>query len=276
MSFSVTLLGTGSPLPDAKRAGPSLLVKAGRLNLVADVGRGAMMRLTAAGVPAPAVTALLLTHLHSDHTQDLSDMITTRWVLSMAENPLHLIGPPGTDDLVKRNLEMMSTDIGFRLAHHEDLVSSPTCKVEETSGGVIFEGDGLLITAAEVDHAPVKGALGFRFDFEGRALVISGDTRPCDGLDQLCADADVYVQNVIRRSLIENSPLQRVRDIVSYHSSPVDTGETALRAGVGKVVLTHMVPPPVPGCEKDWIDEVRSAGFEGDVIVGEDLIEVEV
>lgn len=234
------------------------------------------MRLASAGIPAPAVSALMLTHLHSDHTQDISDLLTTRWVLPVDAQPLEILGPSGTAELLEQTIETMTTDIAYRMAHHDDLIEPPTFNVTEVGPGVILERDGLVVRSALVDHAPVDPALGFRFEYEGKVLAISGDTRPCAGLSELAAGADVYVQNVVRRSLIEHSPIQRFRDVLDYHSNLEETGVTASRAGVSRVVLSHIVPPPDDSADTGIVAEVRSSGFEGEVIVGSDLLEIAI
>ena len=121
--IEVTLLGTGSPIPDADRAGPSTLVRAGGQTFLIDCGRGVQQRMTAVGVGANGLTALLLTHLHSDHIADLGDVIITRWVTTFDPNPvpLQIIGPPGTAEVVDATLKAFGFDIGYRIAHHADL-----------------------------------------------------------------------------------------------------------------------------------------------------------
>ena len=134
--IEVTLLGTGSPIPDANRAGPSTLVRAGGQTFLVDCGRGVQQRLTAAGASANGLTALLLTHLHSDHIADLGDVIITRWVTTFTPDapPLPIIGPPGTAEVVDATLKAFGFDIGYRIAHHADLTSPPP------SGGARVHG----------------------------------------------------------------------------------------------------------------------------------------
>ena len=125
--IEVTLLGTGSPIPDARRAGPATLVRAGSQTFLVDCGRGVQQRMTAAGVAANGLTALLLTHLHSDHIADLGDLIITRWVTTFTPepNPLRIVGPPGTAEVVDATLKAFGFDIGYRIAHHADLNAPP-------------------------------------------------------------------------------------------------------------------------------------------------------
>lgn len=276
---AVTLLGTGSPLPDPLRAGPATLVQAGGTALLVDCGRGVLMRLAAAGLFPGMLSALLLTHLHSDHQTDLNDVITTRWAMSPVPAPLRIIGPVGTKRLVERTLAMLEDDIGYRIAHHDDLTGPPEClvteiAVDDVESVVVWDEGGVRVLADATWHRPVDPTIGFRIEHEGRAVVLAGDTIPCAGLDRLCRGADVYVQTVIRPAAIKMIPSARLQDVLDYHSSVEMAGDTAQRNGVGTLVLTHMVPPVPPGGGQVWIDEA-SAVFSGRVVLGEDLLRVE-
>jgi ribonuclease Z len=231
------------------------------------------MRAAAVFTGAASIETLFLTHLHSDHTTDLNDIVTMRWAMSPIPNPLRIVGPVGTQGFVDRTVAMLSTDIGYRLAHHEDLQWEPEIIVTEVPADgdtVVFEDDELTITAAPTDHAPVHPTLGFRVDAGGASVVIGGDGVPCDGLDRLCKDATVYVQTVIRPSLVQAIPSPRLQDIIDYHSSNAQAGATAARAGVGTLVLTHPVPAPQPGTEQEWIDEA-AVEFGGAIHLADDL-----
>jgi ribonuclease Z len=275
VTVQVVTLGTGSPLPDPDRAGPATLVRAGGRDFLFDCGRGVLMRAAAAWSGPAAFATVFLTHLHSDHTTDLNDIITMRWVSSPGPNPLPVVGPPGTQALVNRTLAMLSDDIGYRTAHHADLNWGPTCSVTEVTDGVAYDDGTVRIVAAPTDHAPVHPTVGYRIEAEGKAVVIAGDTVPCDGLSRLCEGADVYVQTVVRRSLVEAVPFPRLQDILDYHSSIEDAAATASRAGVGTLVLTHLVPAPAAGSEAEWEAEAR-AGFDGTVVVAHDLWQLDL
>jgi ribonuclease Z len=272
--MQVTLLGTGSPLPDPHRAGPATLVQAGGHNLLFDAGRGVLMRLAAAGLIPGLLDLVLLTHLHSDHTTDFNDVVTMRWAMSPVPSPLPVTGPPGTDAYTQRVLSMLTDDIRYRLAHHADLDWDPECSVTEVTDGVVLERDGLRILAAPTDHRPVTPTVGYRVEHEGHAVVIAGDTVPCAGLDRLCAGADVYVQTVVRPDLVRNIPVARLQDILDYHSSCEDAGRTAAQAGVRTLVLTHPVPTPAPGSEEEWV-ALAAAHFDGEIILASDLTRVD-
>jgi ribonuclease Z len=270
----ITILGSGSPLPDAARAGPSGLISASGQHLLIDCGRGVLMRLAGAGVQPAQLRAVLLTHLHSDHTTDFNDVLTTWWVMPMtAGRPLPVIGPPGTADFVERTIAAMHHDIRYRLDHHDDLNEPPVCAVTEVDDGSTLELDGIRVLVRRVDHGVVRPAVGYRCEEagSGASVVWSGDTLPCAGLDALCAGAGIYVQTVVRRSMVEAVPVQRFLDILDYHSDVEDAGRTAARGGVRTLVLNHMVPAPVPGTEHEWIAEA-AAHFGGEIVVAEDLL----
>lgn len=272
--MKVTLLGTGSPIPDANRAGPATLVQAGPLNLLFDCGRGVLMRLAAAGLLPPLLHHVVLTHLHSDHTTDFNDLVTTRWAMSPIDNPLPVIGPPGTQAYVARVLEMLRDDIGYRLAHHADLNWEPGVAVTEALDGEVFADEGVRLIAAPSDHRPVAPTTAYRIEHDRSAVVIAGDTIPCPGLDRLCAGADVYVQTVIRPDLVRAIPSPRLQDIHDYHSTIEQAAQTAARAGVRTLVLTHPVPAPFPGTEPEWVAEAEPH-FDGEIILAADLTVVE-
>jgi ribonuclease Z len=268
--MQVIILGSGSPLPDPERAGPSTLVRTSAGDLLFDCGRGVLMRAAAAGSGAAALRALFLTHLHSDHITDLNDIFTMRWAMSFAPNPLPVFGPGGSSALLHHIEEMLEPDIGYRLAHHDDLQWRPTADVTEVDRGVVFDHDGVQVIAGPTDHAPVRPTLGFRINDGGRSVVIAGDTVPCAGLDELCEGADVLVHTVVRRDLIEQFGHPRLLDVLDYHSSVPDAAQTAARHGVRTLVLTHLVPSPAPGTEQQWLDQA-AAHFDGEVVLASDL-----
>jgi ribonuclease Z len=273
MTVEITLLGTGSPLPSPDRAGPATLVRAGGATLLVDCGRGVVMRLAAAGVLPVGLTAVLLTHLHSDHITDLNDVVTTQWVMAPGPAPLTVVGPPGTRQVVDGLLAMLGPDQQYRLDHHDDLDDGPVVDVTEVAPGAVLELGGATVTVHETDHRPVAPTVGFRVEHGGATAALAGDTVPCAGLDALCAGADLYVQTVIREDLVRAIPSPRLQDILDYHSTVEQAAQTAARAGVGTLVLTHYVPPLIPGDEEAW-RALAAAHFAGPVVVGDDLTTV--
>jgi ribonuclease Z len=233
------------------------------------------MRAAAVASGAGAFRALFLTHLHSDHVTDLNDIFTMRWAMSFSPNPLPVYGPPGTAALLQATEEMLEPDIGYRLAHHDDLDWRPSAVVTEVGSGTILEEGSVRVTVAPTDHSPVRPTVGYRVEDGGRSVVIAGDTVPCQGLDELCADADVLVHTVVRRDLIEQIGLPRLTDVLDYHSSVPDAASTAERNGVRSLLLTHLVPPPASGTEQEWLDQAAT-NFTGEVLLASDLLTTEV
>ena len=244
--IEVTLLGTGSPIPDPDRAGPSTLVRTGDQTFLVDCGRGVQQRLAAVGSGANRLSALLLTHLHSDHIADLGDVIITRWVSSFTPDapPLPSIGPPGTAEVVDATLKAFGFDIGYRIAHHADLTSPPSVEVHECTDGVAWDHGNVVIRVAPTDHRPVAPTIGFRVEHVGAAGVLAGDTVPCASLDALANGAGALVHTVIRKDLVDQMPMQRIRAIG-------------------------------PGQEEDW-RALAAAEFDRQIELGDDLHRVEV
>ena len=273
--IEIILTGTGSPMVDPNRAGPSTLVIAGGQTFLIDCGRGVLMRAAAVGVGAANLTAVLLTHLHSDHITDLSDVITTRWINSFGPAPLPIIGPPGTRAVVEATLAALAPDISYRIGHHADITAPPEVTVHEDAAGQVWDNGGVVITAAPTDHRPVEPTIAFRIEFGGASVVLAGDTVPCDSLDELARGANALVHTVIRKDLVEQVPVQRLKDILDYHSSVEQAAATATRAGVDTLVLTHYVPPLAAGQEDQW-RALAAEEFSGRVELGDDLLRVSV
>ena len=280
--MKITLLGTGSPIPAPNRAGPCTLVQAGSQNLMVDCGRGALMRLMAAGVMPVMVDTLLITHLHSDHITDVNDLITTRWVMSPVNTPLNVYGPPGTRSVIDALLRMLELDQQYRHDHHTDLrANGPlTVNVTELGPDEAFSVGDVRVTTHATDHRPVKPTIGFRVEHDGKVVALAGDTVPCDGVDAMCANADVYVQTVIREDLVNFvagivPTGSRFKDILDYHSTVEQAAQTAARTGVRTLMLTHYVPPMQPGQEDEW-RALAAAHYSGNIVLGPDLTAFEV
>lgn len=273
--MDIILTGTGSPLPDPNRAGPSTLVKAGDTHILVDAGRGVVIRMAAAGSLPDLLAGVLITHLHSDHICALNDVITTHWIRTRENTTLQIYGPVGTARFVERQLHALEDDIGYRVEHHDPLVKGPQVEVTELEPGDVFSIGDVNITTAATMHAPVRPTIGFRLEHEGAAAALVGDTTPCDGVDQLAAGADVYVQTVLRRDIVELLPGEMAQDILEYHSGVVEAAQTAARVGAKRLALTHMVPAPTPDQYPEWIARAN-AHFDGEVVIGDDLTTITV
>ncbi|MEY4874150.1 MAG: hypothetical protein RJB41_852 [Actinomycetota bacterium] len=269
--MEVILLGTGSPMPDAKRGGPATLVKAGATQILVDAGRAVVMRLTGAGSLPIFLSGVLITHLHSDHLTDLNDVITTHYIMSQAETPLHIYGPPRTQEVVNGILASLAPDISYRLAHHPDtLWWQPKIIVTEVTPGMTFTVGEAQVSVGETNHAPVEPTVSYRIEHEGKSVVLGGDGIPCETLDAICKGADAYVQTVLRADLVSLVKNKRFLDILDYHSTVEQAAQTATRAGVKKLILTHYVPSIQPGQEEEW-RALAAAHFAGEIVLGDDL-----
>ena len=271
--MEIILTGTGSPLPDPYRAGPSTLVKAGDIHILVDAGRGVVMRMAAAGSLPDLLSGVLITHLHSDHICALNDVITTHWVRTREHTALHIYGPVGTARFVERQMHALEDDIGYRIDHHDPLTKGPQVEVHELQPGDAFTIGDVSITTAATAHAPVHPTIGFRLEHDGKAAALVGDTLPCEGVDELAADVDVYVQTVLRRDIVELLPGEMAQDILEYHSGVVEAAQTAARVGAKRLAMTHMVPTPRPDQYPEWVARAAEH-YDGEVIIGDDLTSI--
>jgi ribonuclease Z len=268
--MQVTLLGTGNPIPDPRRAGPATLVRTAAATVLVDCGRGVLMRLGAAGAFPPMLSAVFITHLHSDHLTDLNDVITMHWVMCPVPTTLRIYGPPRTREVVDSTLAALAPDVQYRIDHHADLTWTPQVEVVEVAAGDTFTVADAMVTVASTDHRPVEPTVAFRIDSAGQSVVLGGDGVPCDGLDTLCRDADVYVQTVVRDDLVRLVPSARFQDILDYHSTVQQAAQTAHRNGVGTLMLTHYVPSMAAGTEGEW-RALAAEHFAGHIVLGDDL-----
>jgi ribonuclease Z len=223
------------------------------------------------------LTGVLLTHLHSDHICDLNDIITSYWIMSPpdAETPLSIWGPPGTIKLVQHILEMLEADIHYRITHHDDLNAAPRLDVVEVAPGDVFTVGTLSVKVGETDHRPVHPSVAFRISDGVHDVVMAGDGIPCDSLDELLVGADAYVQTVLREDIVKMIPMARLQDILDYHSTVEQAAQTAQRAGIKHLILTHYVPAPPPGGEAEWA-AAATEHFSGNLVVGPDLTSIDL
>ncbi|MFA5851263.1 MAG: MBL fold metallo-hydrolase [Spirochaetales bacterium] len=260
----VGLCGTGSPMPDKNRAGPCIAVLAGKHFYIVDAGSGSTRNIRLMNFPIGKAEAILLTHFHSDHIADLGEMELQRWAGGSNSSPVEVIGPSGVETVVEGFNLAFKLDDGYRVAHHGPRTMPPQgaggiAKPFELSDApdasvVVLDADGVKITAFKVDHRPVAPAVGYRFDYKGRSIVISGDTVYSDSLIEHAKGADVLVCEALNASMVEAinenaaataSPSTKkiTHDIPSYHSTPEDAAKMANAAGVGQLVLYHIIPP---------------------------------
>ncbi|GAA0899258.1 MULTISPECIES: MBL fold metallo-hydrolase [Streptomyces violaceusniger group] len=283
MTTTVTLTGTGVPFPSAERAGPGVLVSHDDVHLQIDAGRSTLMRLTQAGISPHQLSALLLTHLHSDHVSDVADLAHTRWVQDHMHGtgPLPVVAVDGhAPGFVRRVLAANAYDVDIRVQHVQDgppEVIGHWFALPHTPAEVWRSPCGrVCVEAVRVRHEPVEQAVGYRITTPEGVVVVSGDTRVCEEVAALSAGADILVHEACRSSaLAEFVRGTRFETIFSYHADTVALGAMAKRLGVPHLVLTHLIPEPAsPGQAAEFEDEVRQGGYEGHVSVGHDLLSV--
>ena len=281
----MTLTGTGVPHAVPGRAGAGALVRYKDISLQFDAGRATVLRMIEAGLSPSDVTALFITHFHSDHVVDLPDVVLTRWVQQNLRKtgPLHVVVPEGSASrFVHRMMEPFDDDIHVRQAHTgaDDLrINIDSFAPTATASEVWRSADGsVFVEAVLVHHEPVEGAVAYRVTTPDGSVVISGDTRVCDEVFELARNSDVLVHEVCRtRALSAGAKGTPFENIFDYHSDSVTLGEFAERYGIKHLVLTHLIPSPKT--EKDeqrFIDDVRSGGYTGNLTVGSDLLTVPV
>jgi ribonuclease Z len=292
----VVLCGTASPLPHASRAKACAAVFAAGRFWVVDTGPGSWNRLGLLRVDGAKIGGVLLTHFHSDHIGDLGELNLNTWVAGRPE-ALHVYGPPGVERVTAGFNEAYALDSGYRVTHHgadfipperEAMVAEPIPGPAETGQpAVVFEEGGLKITAFAVKHDPVKPAYGYRFDYKGRSVVVSGDTAKSDSLIAAARGADVLLHEAQANHLVamigeaaaaHGRPrvAKIMHDIPSYHTSPVEAAETANEAGVKLLVLYHLTPPPRNGfMEQVFVRGVADAR-KGDWTLANDGLLVEL
>jgi ribonuclease Z len=274
--FRITLLGTGNPRPTIERFGPSVLVEAGRHKILIDAGRGATIRLSQLGISSGAIEAVLLTHLHSDHVVGLPDLWLSGWIFNR-RTPLALVGPQGVRSMATYLTRAFAFDIHARRDLDEHLPAdgirlSPR---EIREGTAYRTTEGLVISSFLVDHGPVRPALGYRVEFQGRAAVLSGDTRPSQNLVRHARGADVLIHEVVaveveRAQALVNDPVV-VERVIARHTTVAQAAEIFAAVRPRLAVYSHIVPSP--SGEADLVPETRER-YDGPLAVGHDLMQI--
>jgi len=267
------VLGSGTPVPDPERAGPAFAVTYGTRTFLFDAGAGVMRRVAAAGLAIDGMTAVFLTHLHSDHTLGLPDVIHTTWVMGRA-TPMPVIGPPGTSVMVGHLHAAWVEDIVVRTEGLErGRKGGYRVNVKETTGGVVYDSAGIRIRAIPVQHGSWNYAFAYRIDTPDRSIVLGGDTAPSRALEEAAFGVDLLVHEVYdsKRVAPENRPggeewPQYLRE---YHTSDEELGAIAARARPKQLILTHVLR--MGGTMEEVVAGVRRGGFTGRVVVATDL-----
>jgi len=288
----VALCGTGSPLPNPGRAGPCNVIIAGKQIYVIDIGEGGGRNINLMGLPLGRIAGVFLTHFHSDHIDGMGPLMLTRWTAGTNTAPVPVYGPTGVDRVIAGFNAAYAIDDTYRTGHHGAAIAPPRgaggialpFTLPEPGRGdtvVVLEKDGLKVTAIRVDHGPVKPAVGYRFDYKGRSVVISGDTAKSAALTTAAMGTDLLVHEALQPQLVKmmtaglqakgmNNLAQITRDILNYHTTPEQAAEVAQAAGAKELVLSHIVPSiPSKFFNPAFLGHA-AARYSGPIVVGED------
>jgi ribonuclease BN (tRNA processing enzyme) len=268
----VVLVGTGFPRPDPAASGPATAVVVGSRIFLFDAGPGIQRALASARLPINGVTALFVTHLHSDHTLGLPDLILDSWVMGR-HTPLPAYGPSGLGAMTSHVLAAWAEDLRVRTTGLERLKPvTPQVRVHEIRPGIVYDSGGVRVTAVAVPHGGLRHAFAYRLDAGGRSVVISGDTRPNPALERLSAGVDVLVHEVYAAETLKPEPRPGgdvwPRYMHDAHTSDVELGAIAARVRPGVLVLTHLIR--MGATDSTLLAGVRRGGFTGRVVVGRD------
>ncbi len=264
----LALCGAGGPLPAPKASGPCVAVVAGKRLFVVDVGTDSPRNLGRMSFQAGSVEAVFLTHFHSDHIDGLGELATIRWAGGDNTRPLPVHGPEGIERVVEGFNMAYDQDFFYRNEHHGDAVAPlsgagltavPFSKPAMGELATLIDEGGLKVEALAVDHSPVEPAVGYRFSYKGRSLLITGDTVALENIKRFSQGVDLLVHDALAPNVVKiinetakrlgNPIIEKITfDIPDYHASPVEAAKTARDAGVGHLLYYHIVPPLIiPG-----------------------------
>lgn len=282
-TLRITLLGTGAPAPRLDRFGPSILVEAGPARLLFDCGRGATQRLWQLKIPLGTVNTVFFTHLHSDHTVGFPDLWLTGWLPAAYGRravPVRLFGPAGTAAMMAALRQAYAWDLRVR-ADEGTPAAGATVAATDIAPGVVYEQDGIRVTAFEVKHGErLQPAFGYRIDYAGRAVVLSGDTGPSDNLVRVAQGADVVVHEVAaaRPELLARSAT--AREVLSFHTQPEAAGRVFSQVKPRLAVYAHIVllttDPAVPPPDAQELLPRTRTTYAGPLELGEDLMTIDI
>lgn len=277
------LLGTGDPISSPHRSKAANLILAGNKTFLIDCGTDTVKQMLKARVPIERIDGVFFTHQHADHNSGFIDLLITashfRQEKLHRTGPLPVYGPTNTKEIISQIIVANSWDINLRLQQGGHDAQSFDVEFIEKDEGVIYDADGLKVTAFLVDHGIVRPAIGYRFEYKGKNIVISGDTKPCANLVSNYQNADILLHEAYSKNWIKNVKKympafeDKIDLTLEYHTSTLEAAELAQKAQVKHLVFTHLMPTPRPFFifEWNWARGVKKI-FQGKVTVGRDLM----
>jgi ribonuclease BN (tRNA processing enzyme) len=268
--------------PRTKRliASPAQVIIIDGLLYVVDCGDGVARQLVLAGASLTSLRHVFITHHHSDHNADYGNLLLLAWENGLRTR-VDTWGPPPLEAMTRLFFELNAFDIETRTADEGRVPFRPLIhRHEVATGGLVMQDERMKVTCTLVDHPPVRPALAYRFDGPDRSIVISGDTNRSANLVKLAQGADVLVHEAIYLPAVDrmvanvpNATTLR-QHLIESHTSAEDCGRVAAEAGVRTLVLSHLAPSDDPNVTPHmWVDAARQH-FTGQIIVGQDLLEV--
>jgi ribonuclease BN (tRNA processing enzyme) len=275
--MKLTMLGTGLPMPNPARKGPSQVISLADTHVLVDCGPGAVHRLSEAHIMPRDIHHVMITHHHADHYLDLGYFILVRWLMGV-DRPLQVYGPQGQKLMIERLLALHDFDFRNRLGVMAPNRTLPNICVTEFEEGPIAEISGMKVGAFVTPHLPDGLSFGFRFESRDKTIVLSGDTAPSENVIRHAHGADILVHECVdsRKSNLSASPAfasaeERLKHMAAIHTFPEFLGPIARDASVKTLVTTHMVPASVP----EELMATIARDFSGEIIIGEDLMQIE-
>ncbi len=284
----VYLCGSGTPMSDTSRHGPCTAVIAGKRLFIVDVGSASGRNLGPAGIVPGNAEAVFLTHFHADHFNGLGDFLLQRWASSGANEPLPVYGPAGVETVINALNTAYSLDQQYRIKHHGDVMPAGgfggrpvTFEIGPDGRTILLDEPDLTITAFQVEHGGIAAAVGYRVDYKGRSVVISGDTSRSANLEANATGADLLVHEAVNEEMLDvmsaafraNDDMRRVQilaDIKGIHTTPLLAAESAAVADVDMLVLSHILPPvPSRFLNRYYMRGIGKA-FDGEIVMGQD------
>ena len=284
----VIMVGTGSPRIDPKRAPACVAVIAGGEFLLFDAGEACVRQMATLDLPIDRIGTVFITHLHSDHIGGLGQVLNCSWIWDR-RNTVDIYGPDGIDDVVNGINMTYTPDIDFRMkVQGKDILdpdhaigSSKLISIEGPDAVTVFERNGVSVRAFLVEHQPIEPAFGFRIEYKGRSVVISGDTRKSEQVIRHARGADLLIHEAMNKHMVSRvagvfeqlgrpKNARHMRNVMAYHTDTIEAAQGAQEAGVDSLVLTHIIPP-LPNAISKWMfRRGMSDHFDGEIIIAED------